>query len=133
MEKLIEKFGKYSFVIALLVNALAAVYKISFFTPNKYLPPMYLGVILLVVLWDLVLGRNTGFRVFRIVIIGLHLVFHGLVTISLPIGIVFALTGGYLLALQIFVTVYLPSILALFMSKVYLSSMLLSKTKKTDS
>lgn len=46
----------------------------------------------------------------------LFLVFHGLVSLSLPIGMVFALTGSYWLAFKIFVIFYLPSIILVWLN-----------------
>lgn len=46
----------------------------------------------------------------------LFLVGHGVVVLTLPIGIVFALTGSYFLVLEIFLALYLPSILTVWLN-----------------
>lgn len=58
----------------------------------------------------------------------LFLVGHGVVVLTLPIGIVFALTGSYVLALEILLTFYLPSILTVWLN--FLGIYFLEKRRK---
>lgn len=58
----------------------------------------------------------------------LFLVGHGVIVLTLPIGIVFALTGSYVLAIEILLTFYLPSILTVWLN--FLGIYFLEKRRK---
>lgn len=98
--------------LALGVNLVITYFRMFFFQLEVfYLVGMLICFILL-----LILRRSVYFHRLTQVILGLHLVFHGMVMLSLPVGLVFALIGSYWLALKVLVTIYLPSLLLVFLN-----------------
>ncbi len=101
--------------ITLLVNALVSYHKLYFFADSiSNVGWIYLLGLVAILLLAYILP-SYKVAILRLVLLA-HLIFHGLFSLSLPIGMVFALIGSYYLAGKIFLIFYLPSFLAVFLA-----------------
>lgn len=99
------------FVFALSLSILAAYHKLRYFQLSSRSQLIYL-IVLLLGLAFILLKKKFFVKLF----LASHLVFHGLFLLTLPMGMVFALTGGsYWFPLEIFLIFYLPSLVAFYL------------------
>lgn len=102
------------FWFALFMNIVGSYFKVMDFSE---IDVVGYSVFSLLLLLGVFLTRKQSFfsRIQQVVLL-LFLILHGLISLTLPIGIVFALTGSYWLALKVFVTFYLPSIMLVWIN-----------------
>lgn len=107
---------KFSFVLLLLANAFIIYGKLIFFVEEPEVPNYYLLLVLVFfILW--MFKRNYQLKA---LFLWLHNLLHGLVLISLPIGLVFALIASLTLTIQVLFLFYLPSGLLIWANLAYL-------------
>lgn len=102
------------FWFALFMNIVGSYFKVMDFSE---IDVWGYSVFSLLLLLGVFLTRKQSFfsRIQQVVLL-LFLILHGLISLTLPIGIIFALTGSYWLALKVFMTFYLPSILLVWIN-----------------
>lgn len=102
------------FWFALFMNIVGSYFKVMDFSE---IDVVGYSVFRLLLLLGVFLTRKQSFfsRIQQVVLL-LFLILHGLISLTLPIGIVFALTGSYWLALKVFITFYLPSIMLVWVN-----------------
>lgn len=114
--------------IILLVNGIITWDKLRFFGLNPVHIRFYILFMPGIYPLALLLKNRPGGKLFLSLVFGGHGLVHGLVLLTLPMGMVFALTGSYLLALEILLRFYLPSGLAFMLS--FYALILLRSEKK---
>lgn len=103
-----------------LINGLVTYFKMAFLIERSPLPGAYLVFMIVFVLIWLAFGTRPGYRTLERIVLWLHNLVHGILILTLPIGMVFALTGSYTLAFQVFFLVYFSSALVIFINLYYL-------------
>ena len=102
------------FWFALFLNIVGSYFKVMDFSEIDVVG--YSMFSLLLLLGVFFTRKQSFFSRIQQVVLLLFLILHGLISLTLPIGIVFALTGSYWLALKVFVTFYLPSIMLVWIN-----------------
>lgn len=125
-KQLLKEKKKVSYSLVLGLNVIVTYFLLRFFGGEKiYVKTVLVGLVLFFILL-----KTLYFNWYVKLLLMLHLLFAGLVMLSFPMGMVFAVIGSYFLAFQIAVTIYLPILLLVFLNSYFLfGSRLFLKSK----
>lgn len=96
-----------SFATNLVLNP-TLIYLSSDFLIRKKDSQIIIIIYYILYLLFFIISSKVIFPIYKKIINWIFLILTGIFTMTLPMGIVFALTGSYVLAIKIFLTVYLP-------------------------